>query len=101
MYLVLAIIVFGMAIGAVAQWIVGRRHHRVDWTQAIVAGLAGSFIGGVAVIPPFGGGAAPGPRGVLGSVPRGWPRPLRRGGGGKPERPAAGPRRAHRAGGPP
>src|SRR4051812_50090782 len=68
MYLVLAIIVFGMAIGAVAQWIVGRRHHRVDWTQAIVAGLAGSFSGGLAISLLSGDGLALRPGGVIGSL---------------------------------
>ena len=69
MYLVLAIIVFGMAIGAIAQWIVGRRRHgRVDWTQAIVAGLAGSFLGGLVISLLSGDGLHLRPSGVIGSL---------------------------------
>src|SRR4051812_50017057 len=101
MYLVLAIIVFGMAIGAVAQWIVGRRHHRVDWTQAIVAGLAGSFIGGAGGSPPSGGGPPLRPPGGLGSLPRGVPPSPRGGGGGHPQTAPAGPRPGQGTGHPP
>ena len=46
MYLILGMILFGMVIGAGAQFILGREHGKVDWTMAIVAGLVGSFIGG-------------------------------------------------------
>ncbi len=68
MYLVLAIIVFGMAIGAIAQWIVGRYNGHVDWTRAIVAGIAGSFIGGLVVSLLSGDGLALKPSGVIGSL---------------------------------
>ena len=47
--LILAIISFGMMIGAVAQWILGqnRRSGGIDWAMALIAGLGGSFVGGL------------------------------------------------------
>ena len=66
--LVLAIIVFGMVIGAGAQLIVGRKNGRIDWTRAIVAGLLGSFIGGLVISLLSGDGLALKPSGILGSL---------------------------------
>ena len=68
MYLILAIIVFGMAIGATAQFILGRRGGHVDWTSAIVAGLAGSFIGGLLISLLSGDGLNLRPSGIIGSL---------------------------------
>jgi uncharacterized membrane protein YeaQ/YmgE (transglycosylase-associated protein family) len=45
--LILAIILFGMIVGAGAQLILGRTGGSVDWTMAFVAGIAGSFVGGL------------------------------------------------------
>ena len=45
--LILAIILFGMIVGAGAQLILGRTGGSVDWTMAFVAGIAGSFVGGM------------------------------------------------------
>ena len=45
--LILGIILFGMLIGAGAQLILGRDGGGIDWTLAIVAGLVGSFVGGL------------------------------------------------------
>ena len=45
--LILAIIVFGMIVDAGARLIVGRSHGKIDLTMAIVAGLVGSFNGGL------------------------------------------------------
>ena len=45
--LILAIILFGMVVGAGAQWILGRTGQGVDWTMAFVSGIAGSFVGGL------------------------------------------------------
>ncbi len=50
--LILGIILFGMVVGAGAQLILGRTHGKVDWTMAIVAGLVGSFVGGLVDQPP-------------------------------------------------
>jgi uncharacterized membrane protein YeaQ/YmgE (transglycosylase-associated protein family) len=66
--LVLALIVFGMVVGAGAQLILGRSHGRVDWTMALVAGLAGSFIGGLLISLLSGDGLKLKPSGLIGSL---------------------------------
>ena len=45
--LIIAIILFGMLMGGAAQLILGRQGGRIDWGIALVAGLVGSFIGGL------------------------------------------------------
>ena len=45
--LILGILGFGILIGGLAQLIVGRAGPGVDWGMAIVAGLVGSFLGGL------------------------------------------------------
>jgi uncharacterized membrane protein YeaQ/YmgE (transglycosylase-associated protein family) len=45
--LILAIILFGMIVGAAAQWVLGTGRAGVDWGMALVAGLAGSLVGGL------------------------------------------------------
>ncbi|GAA4745277.1 GlsB/YeaQ/YmgE family stress response membrane protein [Nocardioides endophyticus] len=47
--LILGLILFGMLIGAGAQLILGRDGGAIDWTMAIVAGLVGSFVGGLLI----------------------------------------------------
>ena len=66
--LVLAIILFGMLVGAGAQLILGRRRGRIDWTGAIVTGLIGSFVGGLLVSLLSGDGLALRPSGIIGSL---------------------------------
>ena len=66
--LILAIILFGMIVGAGAQLILGRSHGNIDWTIAIVAGLAGSFIGGLSISLLSGDGLGLTPSGVVGSL---------------------------------
>ena len=66
--LILGIIVFGMAIGAIAQFILGRHGRRIDWTMAIVSGLVGSFIGGLLISLLSGDGIHLRPSGVIGSL---------------------------------
>ena len=68
MYLILGMILFGMVIGAGAQFILGREHGKVDWTMAIVAGLVGSFIGGLLISLLSGDGLAFRPSGIIGSL---------------------------------
>ena len=63
--LILTIIVIGMAAGWVAQLILGRVP---DWGEALIAGLFGSFIGGLLVNLVTGGGLAIRPTGLIGSV---------------------------------
>jgi uncharacterized membrane protein YeaQ/YmgE (transglycosylase-associated protein family) len=66
--LILAIILFGMVVGAGAQLILGRTHGSIDWTMAIVAGLAGSFIGGLLASLLSGDGLDLRPSGIIGSL---------------------------------
>jgi uncharacterized membrane protein YeaQ/YmgE (transglycosylase-associated protein family) len=66
--LILGIIVFGMAAGAVAQMLLGRSGRRLDWGMALIAGLAGSFIGGLLVSLIAGDGLALRASGLIGSI---------------------------------
>lgn len=45
--LILGIILWGMLIGALGQVVLGKAKGGVNWTLAIVAGWAGSFVGGL------------------------------------------------------
>lgn len=67
--LILGIIVFGMAIGWIAQLILGRtgRANR-NWTEALVAGLVGSFVGGLLISLLSSDGLDLRPSGVIGSI---------------------------------
>ena len=47
--LILGLILFGMLVGAGAQLILGKSAKGVDWTLALVAGLVGSFVGGLVI----------------------------------------------------
>ena len=66
--LILGIILFGMIVGAGAQLILGRKHGKVDWTMAIVAGLVGSFIGGLLISLLSGDGLDLRASGIIGSL---------------------------------
>ena len=67
--LILGIIGFGAVVGAIAQFIVGRRGaHGMDWGLAIVAGLIGSFVGGFLASLIAGDGIKFRPSGVIGSI---------------------------------
>jgi uncharacterized membrane protein YeaQ/YmgE (transglycosylase-associated protein family) len=66
--LILGIILCGMLVGAGAQLILGRSHGRIDWTMAIVAGLVGSFIGGLLSSLLSGDGLDLRPSGLIGSL---------------------------------
>ncbi|MFW2383559.1 MAG: GlsB/YeaQ/YmgE family stress response membrane protein [Acidimicrobiales bacterium] len=66
--LILAIIATGMAIGALAQLILGRAGTRIDWTMALVAGLGGSFVGGLLISLLSGDGIEIRPSGLIGSL---------------------------------
>jgi uncharacterized membrane protein YeaQ/YmgE (transglycosylase-associated protein family) len=65
--LILGLILFGMLIGAGAQLILGREEGRVNWTMAIVAGLVGSFVGGLLISLLSGDGLDLRPSGLIGS----------------------------------
>ena len=66
--LILAIIIGGMAVGAIAQLILGRDGQRVDWTMALVAGIGGSFVGGLLGSLLAGDGLDIKPSGLIGSI---------------------------------
>lgn len=68
MYLILGIILFGMIVGAGAQLILGRQHGSIDWSLAILAGLIGSFIGGLLISLLSGDGLDLKPSGIIGSL---------------------------------
>ena len=68
MYLILVLILFGMVVGAIAQFILGREGGRIDWTRAIVAGIVGSFVGGLLLSLLSGDGLAFRPSGIIGSI---------------------------------
>ena len=66
--LILGLILFGMLVGAGAQLILGRRAKGIDWGLAFVAGLIGSFVGGLLVSLLSGDGLALRPSGIIGSL---------------------------------
>jgi uncharacterized membrane protein YeaQ/YmgE (transglycosylase-associated protein family) len=65
--LILGIILFGMIVGAAAQYVAGRGSAGIDWSLALVAGLIGSFVGGLLVSLLAGDGLALKPSGLIGS----------------------------------
>jgi uncharacterized membrane protein YeaQ/YmgE (transglycosylase-associated protein family) len=68
MYLILALLAIALASGWIAQLIVGHSHGRTDWTQALVAGFIGSFVGGLLASLIAGDGLEFRPSGLIGSI---------------------------------
>jgi len=66
--LILAIILFGLVVGWLAQFILGRNGRRTDWTMALVAGLGGSLVGGLLVGLLVDGDLEIRPSGLIGSI---------------------------------
>ena len=66
--LFIGLILFGMLVGAAAQLILGKGSTGIDWTMAIVAGLVGSFVGGLILSLVAGDGLAFRPSGIIGSI---------------------------------
>lgn len=66
--LILGLILFGMVIGWLAQLVLGRPGGSTDWTLALVAGLLGSFVGGLLFSLIAGDGLAFRPSGIIGSL---------------------------------
>lgn len=66
--LIIGIILFGLIVGAVAQLVVGKSRAGVDWTLAFVAGIGGSFIGGLLISLLAGDGLELRPSGIIGSL---------------------------------
>jgi len=65
--LILAIIIGGMFVGWLAQLLLGRTSRQVDWGMALVAGIGGSFVGGLLASLLAGDGLAIKPSGLIGS----------------------------------
>ena len=66
--LILGLILFGMLVGAAAQLILGKASGGIDWGMAIVAGLVGSFVGGLLASLLAGDGLDLRPSGLIGSL---------------------------------
>ena len=63
--LILFFIVFGMAVGWVAQLILGRE---TNWAEAFIAGIVGSFVGGLIASIIAGDGIQIRASGIIGSI---------------------------------
>jgi uncharacterized membrane protein YeaQ/YmgE (transglycosylase-associated protein family) len=66
--LIIGILLFGMLVGAAAQLLLGTRARGINWTTALVAGLLGSFVGGLLVSLLAGDGLELRPSGIIGSI---------------------------------
>lgn len=66
--LILALLAFGMAAGGLAQLLLGRSGYRIDWAMALVAGLIGSFVGGLLISLLAGDGLELRASGLIGSI---------------------------------
>ena len=66
--LIIALILFGMLVGAAAQLILGKGSKGIDWTMAFVAGLLGSFVGGLLSSLIAGDGLELRASGIIGSI---------------------------------
>jgi len=66
--LILAILVFGMAAGWIADVIVNRRMQPDNWGRVLIYGITGSFIGGLLISLLAGDGLALRPSGLIGSA---------------------------------
>jgi len=66
--LIVAIIVFGILAGGIAQLILGRAWSGVDWPMACAAGLVGSFVGGLLISLLAGDGIELRASGIIGSI---------------------------------
>ena len=65
--LILGILGFGILVGGAAQWILGRSGRGIDWGLAIIAGIGGSFVGGLIGSLLAGDGLSLRPSGLIGS----------------------------------
>lgn len=67
--LIIGIILWGMLIGAAAQWILGStKGSGVNWGLALGAGVLGSFVGGALGSLIAGEGFSFGPSGIISSL---------------------------------
>ena len=66
--LIIAIILFGMLVGAAAQLLLGRAKGGINWPMAFATGIAGSFVGGLLASLLAGDGLELRPSGIIGSI---------------------------------
>jgi uncharacterized membrane protein YeaQ/YmgE (transglycosylase-associated protein family) len=66
--LIIAIILFGMIVGAAAQVILGRSAAGINWPMAFATGIAGSFVGGLLSSLLAGDGLELRASGLVGSI---------------------------------
>jgi uncharacterized membrane protein YeaQ/YmgE (transglycosylase-associated protein family) len=66
--LLLAIVGLGLFAGAVAQLVLGTDVYEINWAEALVAGLVGSFVGGLLASLLAGDGISLRPSGLIGSI---------------------------------
>ena len=66
--ILIGILLFGLLIGAAAQFLLGKTKRGVDWGMALGAGLIGSFVGGLLASLIAGDGLALRPSGIIGSI---------------------------------
>jgi len=64
----LAILAFGIFAGAVAQLVLGSGLYEINWGEALVAGLVGSFVGGLIISLLAGDGLRLRASGLIGSI---------------------------------
>lgn len=66
--LLLGLLLFGLVVGGLASLVVGGGNFRqIDWTQALIAGVIGSFVGGLLISLLTGNGLSLSPAGLIGS----------------------------------
>lgn len=66
--LIIALLCFGILVGGLAQLILGRRMDDINWGEAVVSGLIGSFVGGLLLSLLTGNGLDIHATGLIGSV---------------------------------
>lgn len=66
--LILTILVFGLFAGWLANMLLGGGSRPADWGELLIAGLVGSFVGGMLGSLIFGDGLAIRPSGLIGSI---------------------------------
>jgi uncharacterized membrane protein YeaQ/YmgE (transglycosylase-associated protein family) len=66
--ILLTILVFGLAIGWLANIILGGGSNPQEWGPLLIAGLAGSFVGGMLISFLAGDGFNIRPSGIIGSL---------------------------------